>query len=134
MGAVRGNIAMQVTFYPLMCPGIAADRCLSTELRRTDPAELAIERQPSSGACTISARASKCGLSKVPRPCSLPRQCHHRKYLEWKVWRWKYFLSVDEGSMESLGVCLDGEGSMAMESLTRSLSHGDGKGCMEPLT
>ncbi|GFZ08466.1 hypothetical protein Acr_20g0002740 [Actinidia rufa] len=40
VGAVRGNIALQVTFCPLRYLGIAADRYVPTKLRRSDPAEL----------------------------------------------------------------------------------------------
>ena len=43
MEVVRENLAMQVTFYPLMCLGAA-------KLRHRDLAELAIERQLGSNA------------------------------------------------------------------------------------
>ncbi|GFZ04935.1 RNA-binding CRS1 / YhbY (CRM) domain-containing protein [Actinidia rufa] len=33
-GVVRGSLTMQVTFCPLMCLGIAVDRCPLTRLRR----------------------------------------------------------------------------------------------------
>ncbi|PSR88366.1 Protein of unknown function DUF1664 protein [Actinidia chinensis var. chinensis] len=55
-GDVIGNLAMQVTFWPLMCLGIAADRCPSTKLRRGD-------------ACLSSDRANVLVVSR-PSPCA----------------------------------------------------------------
>ncbi|GFS42079.1 hypothetical protein Acr_00g0077970 [Actinidia rufa] len=58
VGVFRGNLTVQSTLCPLMCLRIAADRCVSTELRRSDLAELAMERQPGRGACPNSAKAN----------------------------------------------------------------------------
>ena len=41
---IRGNLARQVTSCPLMCLGIASNRCPSTKFWRGDAAEFAIER------------------------------------------------------------------------------------------
>ncbi|GFZ08905.1 hypothetical protein Acr_20g0007130 [Actinidia rufa] len=70
VGAVKGNLAVQITLCPLMCLGIATDRCISTELRRSDPAELGIERQPRSGACPSSARAGAWNFICLQLPLS----------------------------------------------------------------
>ncbi|GFZ15827.1 hypothetical protein Acr_25g0002360 [Actinidia rufa] len=53
-GAVKGNFTMQVTFCPLLCLGIATDRCLSAKPQRGCPVELVIERQFDSDACLSS--------------------------------------------------------------------------------
>ncbi|GFY94108.1 hypothetical protein Acr_09g0005540 [Actinidia rufa] len=45
VGAIRRNFAVLVTFCPLMCLGIIADRCPSTKLRCRTPTELAIGQQ-----------------------------------------------------------------------------------------
>ncbi|GFS32753.1 hypothetical protein Acr_00g0024420 [Actinidia rufa] len=57
---------------PLMCLGIPVDRCVSTELRRIDLAELSIERQPDNGACPtlprsceLDANISWCGEARM---------------------------------------------------------------------
>ncbi|GFZ21371.1 hypothetical protein Acr_29g0005330 [Actinidia rufa] len=56
--AVRGNLVVQVTFCPLICLVIPVYHCISNKLRRSDPAELAIEQQLDSDACPNFVRAS----------------------------------------------------------------------------
>ena len=50
-GALRGNIAVHVTFHPLICLGIEADHYPLAKLRRSYSTELSIEQQLSSDAC-----------------------------------------------------------------------------------
>ncbi|GFZ10293.1 hypothetical protein Acr_21g0008920 [Actinidia rufa] len=56
VGAVRGYLAVQITFCSLMCLEIPDDRCVSIELRRRDPVELARKQQLDGGTCASSTR------------------------------------------------------------------------------
>ncbi|GFY86103.1 hypothetical protein Acr_04g0008410 [Actinidia rufa] len=77
MGAVRGKFAAQVTFCPLRCFELAADRCVSTELRSSDPVELVIEQQSGSGACLNSARSNTWYSIPLSMPSKTSRQVMH---------------------------------------------------------
>ena len=74
---VRGNFIMQVTIFPWCAIRILIDHCRSTKLWFGDPAELAIERQPGSGACSSLTRTNT-GYSI---PLQLPLGC--TDYVSW---------------------------------------------------
>ena len=69
---------MQVTFCPLMCLGIATDRCVLNELQLSGPTELAIEQQFDDGGCLSLARTSTLYFITLQLPFSSYELDHYQ--------------------------------------------------------